>query len=73
MASQRKSSGSKFRDRLESALGDGAARKFSVAIGKDFTTVWRWASGQIDVPDYALALVEFLETCPVDKRPERWT
>jgi hypothetical protein len=44
----------------------------SRALGVDASTVRRWASGALTVPDYAWATVELLEVVPAAFRPARW-
>lgn len=61
-----------FASRLQACLGDGYERAFSEAIGVALSTVYRWCNGDVDVPQYAIAIVEFLETLPKGFRPARW-
>jgi DNA-binding transcriptional regulator YiaG len=61
-----------FKERLVKALGDEAEKEFSDAINVNITTVWRWCRGDVAVPDYAVAILEFLEMLPKAMRPERW-
>lgn len=61
-----------FSERLKAALGDGYEKSFSEAVGVALSTVYRWCNGDVDVPQYAVVIVEFLETLPKGFRPDRW-
>lgn len=61
-----------FSTRLQATLGDGYEKAFSQAVGVALSTVYRWCNGDVAVPQYAVALVEFLETLPKGFRPPRW-
>lgn len=61
-----------FADRAQRTIGPGWQSRLCRAIGKDASTVRRWVSGSVPVPDYAVALVELLEVTPTAFRPGRW-
>lgn len=61
-----------FSERLKAVLGAGPEKAFSEAIGVSISTVYRWVAGDVPVPQYAVAIVEFLEMTPKGFRPERW-
>lgn len=61
-----------FSGRLQAALGDNYEKKFAAGSGVSLSTVYRWCSGDVPVPGYAIALVEFLELLPAAFRPDRW-
>jgi DNA-binding transcriptional regulator YdaS (Cro superfamily) len=65
---------SDFVDRASRALGGarGWKSRLSKALGVAPSTVQRWASGEIEVPDYVVAVIELLEKVPVAFRPARW-
>lgn len=63
---------SQFTERLQATLGDGYEKAFSQAVGVALSTVYRWCNGDVDVPQYAVVIVEFLETLPKGFRPDRW-
>jgi hypothetical protein len=50
----------------------GWKKRIAAATGKDYATVKRWATGELPVPDYAVAIVELLEIVPEAMRPERF-
>jgi DNA-binding transcriptional regulator YdaS (Cro superfamily) len=62
-----------FAARLKAVLGDGYEKAFAEAVGVALSTVYRWCSGDVPVPQYAVAIVEFLEALPKAFRPPRWT
>lgn len=68
----KKLTSSEFANRLQAALGDGYEKAFSEAIGVALSTTYRWCNGDVEVPQYAVVIVEFLETLPKGFRPERW-
>lgn len=45
-------------------------RRLSEITGKDYSTVKRWANGQLPVPLYVSILVELLEAVPESRLPE---
>lgn len=61
-----------FSERLQAALGDGYEKTLAEAIGVALSTVYRWCRGDVEVPQYAIAILEFLETLPKGFRPPRW-
>lgn len=63
----------KFAARLEAVLGEGSEKAMAEAIGVSLSTVYRWCAGDVPVPQYAVAIVEFLEALPKAFRPPRWT
>jgi DNA-binding transcriptional regulator YdaS (Cro superfamily) len=62
-----------FSSRLQAVLGDGYEKAMAEAIGVSLSTVYRWCAGDVPVPQYAVAIVEFLEALPKAFRPPRWT
>jgi lambda repressor-like predicted transcriptional regulator len=62
-----------FSDRLLKALGAGYEKTFAEAIGVSGSTVYRWCAGDVPVPQYAVAVLEFLELVPKAFWPERWS
>ena len=62
-----------FAKRLHKALGDGYEKTFSEAINVSPSTVYRWCAGTVPVPQYAVAILEFLEILPMGFWPARWT
>jgi len=62
----------KFKERLVAVLGDKPERPFSEATGISISTVYRWCNGDVEVPQYAVVILEFLEVLPKGFRPERW-
>ncbi len=64
---------SEFKSRGRAALGGhGWMARMSRGIGKDYTTVIRWANGDLSVPAYAVAVLELLEAVPRDQHPSRF-
>jgi hypothetical protein len=60
-----------FCERAGAVLGGrGWMRKLSEITGKDYSTVKRWASGQLEVPPYASFLIVLLEVVPESRLPE---
>jgi hypothetical protein len=47
-------------------------RVLATATGKNYATVKRWASGELAVPEYVVALFELLRITPIDTRPSRF-
>ena len=68
----KKITAAQFTQRLHTAIGDGYERAFSEAVGVALSTVYRWCNGDVPVPEYAVVIVEFLETLPKGFRPPRW-
>lgn len=65
--------GAEFASRAKTALGGhGWQTRMSEAIGKDKSTIRRWATGDDPVPAYAVALLELLEATHAAFRPPRW-
>lgn len=62
-----------FCDRASAALGGhGWMAMLARACGAHYSTVKRWANGDLAVPEYAVAIVELLERVPAAMRPDRW-
>ena len=61
-----------FASRLQATLGDAYEKAFSEGSGVALSTVYRWCKGDVPVPEYAVAIVEFLEVLPKGFRPSRW-
>lgn len=62
-----------FAARASAVLGGhGWQTRLSQAIGVDASTIRRWNSGTVNIPDYAIAILEFLEQTPTAFRPSRW-
>ena len=61
-----------FEARLRNTLGERHKEAFAEASGVAISTVYRWCSGDVPVPTYAIVIVEFLEALPKGFRPERW-
>lgn len=63
-----------FEKRAEAAVGGGRGWRtaFAAALGRDPSTLRRWVTPGAKVPDYAVALLEFLEATPAAFRPKRW-
>lgn len=61
-----------FSDRLKAVLGDNHEKKFAAGLGVNLSTVYRWCAGDVPVPGYAIATLEFLEILPAAFRPDRW-
>lgn len=68
----KKSLAGAFESRLKSTLGERHKEAFAEASGVAISTVYRWCSGDVPVPTYAVVIVEFLEALPAAFRPERW-
>lgn len=62
-----------FAARLQACFGDSYEKAFSKGSGVALSTVYRWCAGDVPVPEYAVALVEFLEALPSSFRPARWS
>jgi hypothetical protein len=52
--------------------GHGWMTLMAKATGTHYSTVKRWANGELAPPEYACAIVELLETIPAAMRPERF-
>lgn len=64
---------SDFCERASAVLnGRGWMTRLASITGKDYSTVKRWAAGDLDVPGYAVTIVELLELVPAERRPERY-
>lgn len=61
-----------FSELAEEVLGKRWQTRLARAIGKDGSTVRRWASGAVAVPDYITAMLELLREVPAAFRPARW-
>jgi len=61
-----------FANRLQASVGADYEREFSRAVGVAISTVYRWCNGDVPVPQYAVVILEFLETLPKGFRPPRW-
>lgn len=71
--SMRDLNGAEFEQRATAALGGrGWQKAMSAALGVDASTIRRWTSGNVDVPTYAVAVLELLEATPAAFRPPRW-
>lgn len=66
--------GDDFAARASALLGGrGWMEPFARACGVHRNTVWRWTAGELDVPTYAVSLLELLEAMPRGTPlPERW-
>ena len=62
-----------FNLRAAAALGGrGWMTAMARALDVHYATVKRWASGDLQVPEYACAVVELLEKVPAAMRPDRF-
>lgn len=62
-----------FNTRAALALGGrGWMTAMARITGTHYSTVKRWASGDLPVPEYACAIVELLEAVPAAMRPDRF-
>jgi hypothetical protein len=52
--------------------GHGWMTLLAKATGTHYSTVKRWANGELQPPEYACAIVELLEVIPAAMRPERF-
>lgn len=68
----KKITAAQFCARLHATLGEGYEKAFSKAVGVALSTVYRWCNGDVPVPEYAVVIIEFLETLPKGFRPDRW-
>jgi hypothetical protein len=62
-----------FCRRADAALGGrGWMTTLARATGVHYATVKRWANGDLEVPEYVVAIVELLEKVPAAMRPDRF-
>ena len=61
-----------FANRLQAVLGNSYEKALSEGLGVSLTTPYRWCSGDVPIPEYAVAVLEFLEVLPKAFRPPRW-
>ncbi len=66
--------GDEFEERLKTAMGGvpGWKTRFCEATGIAVSTLRRWTSGELALPEYAVAMLELLERVPSAFRPARW-
>ena len=61
-----------FKERARAALGENYEKALAAGLGVSLSTVYRWFSGDVPVPGYAVAVIELLELVSAGFRPERW-
>lgn len=61
-----------FSQACKALLGYGWRAKLARRLGLNYSTVQRWANGEVPVPQHTAATLELLGVIPKDQWPARW-